>query len=228
MFDLVVDVKSDGWFNLLTAAGDLPIGATIGFSSVAGRFGNSRADRLRGRERPALQDHERVPHQPPRHPGLSPWTGRPGAASAWRPAARSRRSWTPLGVEMLPPEAGIAWIRRELTSGHAGGEVVVAGALGAFVRAAESPAGGLDVSTVSTQSAGPMVGEVVAASVLDGLVVRTTLDPMEQPFLYDHRGDRVTSLLPASWGSRPWSRSHACWRPTGRWQRSRMWTCSPR
>jgi hypothetical protein len=40
-YDLVFDVKSDGWFNLLSAAGDLPIGATIGFSSIAGRFGNA-------------------------------------------------------------------------------------------------------------------------------------------------------------------------------------------
>jgi hypothetical protein len=32
-----------------------------------------------------------------------------------------------------------------------------------------------------------MVGEVVSASVLDGITVRTTLDPTEQPFLNDHR-----------------------------------------
>ena len=34
------DVKSDGWFNLMKAIGDLPLGATVAFSSVAGRFGN--------------------------------------------------------------------------------------------------------------------------------------------------------------------------------------------
>jgi hypothetical protein len=34
-----------------------------------------------------------------------------------------------------------------------------------------------------------MVGEVVAATVLDGLTVRTTLDPTQQPFLHDHRYD---------------------------------------
>ena len=39
-FDLVFDVKSDGWFNLLHAIGDMPLGATVAFSSVAGRFGN--------------------------------------------------------------------------------------------------------------------------------------------------------------------------------------------
>ena len=40
-FDLVFDVKADGFFNLLQAAEGLPIGATVAFSSVAGRFGNS-------------------------------------------------------------------------------------------------------------------------------------------------------------------------------------------
>ena len=40
-FDLVHGVKADGWFNVMKAAGDLPIGATVVFSSVAGRFGNA-------------------------------------------------------------------------------------------------------------------------------------------------------------------------------------------
>ncbi len=40
-FDLVFDVKADGFFNLLRAAEGLPLAATIVFSSVAGRFGNS-------------------------------------------------------------------------------------------------------------------------------------------------------------------------------------------
>ena len=39
-FDLVFDVKADGFFSLLKAAEEMPIGATVVFSSVAGRFGN--------------------------------------------------------------------------------------------------------------------------------------------------------------------------------------------
>ena len=39
-FDLVFDVKADGWFHLLHALGDVPIGAAVVFSSIAGRFGN--------------------------------------------------------------------------------------------------------------------------------------------------------------------------------------------
>jgi hypothetical protein len=34
------------------------------------------------------------------------------------------------GVQMLPAEAGVAWIRRELTSSNDAGEVIVAGTLG--------------------------------------------------------------------------------------------------
>ena len=40
-FDLVFDVKADGWFNLLHAIGDMPLRATVAFSSIAGRFGNA-------------------------------------------------------------------------------------------------------------------------------------------------------------------------------------------
>ena len=39
-FDLVFDVKADGFFNLLHAIGDMPLTATVAFSSIAGRFGN--------------------------------------------------------------------------------------------------------------------------------------------------------------------------------------------
>ena len=44
-FDLVFDVKSHGWFNLLHAIGDMPLGATVAFSSIAGRL-ERRAGRL--------------------------------------------------------------------------------------------------------------------------------------------------------------------------------------
>jgi hypothetical protein len=89
---------------------------------------------------------------------------------------------------MLPPEVGVAWIRREITSGTAAGEVVVATSLGMFGEH-PSPTGGLDLAALTTEGSGPMVGEIVKASVLDGLTVRTTLDPTEQGFLDDHRYD---------------------------------------
>ena len=39
-YDLVFDVKADGWYHLLRGLGDTPIGAALVFSSIAGRFGN--------------------------------------------------------------------------------------------------------------------------------------------------------------------------------------------
>jgi hypothetical protein len=76
------------------------------------------------------------------------------------------------------------------------GEVVVAGALGAL--AAEfHDTGGLDPASVAVD--GPMVGEVVRASVHDGLVVRTTLDPAARPFL-DHHRIGGTPVLPGVMG----------------------------
>ena len=100
------------------------------------------------------------------------------------------------GVDMLPAEAGVAWIRRELSTGVADREVVVAGALGAL--AAEfSDTGGIDPAALTVD--GPMLGEVVRASVHDGLVVRTTLDPSTLPFLDHHRIDG-TAVLPGVMG----------------------------
>jgi hypothetical protein len=102
------------------------------------------------------------------------------------------------GVGMLPPEAGVAWIRRELTAHGSRGEVVVAGALGQMA-AGHHPSGGLDPTAVDTSGAGPMVGTVVGVDLHDGLVAQVTLDPIRQPFLDDHRIDG-TAVLPGVMG----------------------------
>ena len=76
-----------------------------------------------------MQDHE----QPAPHA-----TGHPRAAldwTAWGGIGMATRGSIPkvmemAGVEMLPPEAGVAWIRRELLSTGHRGEVIVAGGLG--------------------------------------------------------------------------------------------------
>ncbi|MDR3658599.1 MAG: SDR family NAD(P)-dependent oxidoreductase, partial [Mycobacterium sp.] len=194
-FDLVLGVKADGLFNVLSAAGAMPLGAVVAFSSVAGRFGNvgqtdySAANDLQCKVLSSLRRTR---------PGVRTlavdWT-------AWDTIGMATRGSIPkimaaAGVDMLPAEAGVAWIRRELTNGMPDGEVVVAGALGAL--AAEfDDTGGLDPACVN--AAGPMVGEVVRASVHDGLVVRTTLDPTARPFLDHHRIDG-TPVLPGVMG----------------------------
>ncbi|MGB7980461.1 MAG: SDR family NAD(P)-dependent oxidoreductase, partial [Candidatus Nanopelagicales bacterium] len=199
-FELVFGVKADGWFNLLKAAGDLPIGATVAFSSVAGRFGNAGQTDYSAANNLLCAIASGMRRTRPDTRGIAlDWTAWGGIGMATRGSIP--KIMAAAGVQMLPPEAGIAWIRRELTSGPNRGEVVVAGTLG-MMATEFAEAGGIDPSAFADAAAqaGPMVGEVVADSVHEGLVVRTTLDPKEQPFLDDHRGDRVTALLPGVMG----------------------------
>jgi hypothetical protein len=105
-----------------------------------------------------------------------------------------------LGIDMLPPEAGVPTIRRELTYGGTRGEIVVAGRLGAWMED-PIPEGGLDPAKMAAALAGRrprllMVGEVKAARLYGGIEVETVFDPHVQPFLFDHAPDEGTPWLP--------------------------------
>ncbi len=194
-FDLVFGVKADGWHHILYEAGDLPIGATVVFSSVAGRFGNagqtdySAANDLLCKATSGLRRT-----RPDTRAIALDWTAWAGIGMATRGSIP--KVMVAAGVDMLPPEIGIPWIRRELTASGFRGEVVVAGALGQL--AAEYHSRGGLADGVPGTAAGPMIGDVVA-SVHNGLIVRTTLDPAGQPFLNDHRIDG-TPVLPGVMG----------------------------
>ena len=201
-FNLVFDVKADGFFNLLRAIGDMQLGATVAFSSIAGRFGNvgqtdySAANDLLCKITSSFR------------------TTRPGTRgiaidwTAWGGIGMATRGSIPkvmelAGIDMLPPEAGIPFIRRELTSGATRGEVVVGLRLGVLLKDLDST-GGLDVAAAEAEKrsfvkAGPIAGKVAAASLFEGYIVETTLDPHEQPFLYDHQIDG-TPVLPGVMG----------------------------
>ncbi len=196
-FDLVLDVKCDGWFNLIHALGDTPLGATVVFSSVAGRFGNAgQTDYAAANDLLCKVSSSLRRTRPGTRAIALDWTAWGGIGMATRGSIPKIMELA--GVEMLPPQAGIAWIRRELASSQFRGEVVVAGRLGLMAAQAD-PSGGLDIAAVDVSACGPMLGEVVAADPSDGLVVRTTLDPKEQPFLDDHRIDG-TAVLPGVMG----------------------------
>ena len=195
-FDRVFGVKADSWFNVLHAADDLPIGATVVFSSVAGRFGNAgQTDygaandllcKVTSNLRRSRQDIRAI---------ALDWTAWGGIGMASRGSIP--KVMAAAGIELLPPEAGIAWIRRELTAGAGRGEVVVAGRLG-LMAAEQHPRGGLSDTALTGPGAGCMIGEVVA-DVRSGLTIRTVLDPAAQPFLHDHRIDG-TAILPGVMG----------------------------
>ncbi|GIE58329.1 type I polyketide synthase [Actinoplanes octamycinicus] len=189
-FALVLGVKADGLHTVLRALDGVPLGAVLAFSSIAGRFGNagqtdySAANDLQCK---ILSNVRRT--RPDTRVCAIDWT-------AWGDIGMATRGSIPAmmaqaGVEMLPAEAGVPWVRRELASGVPDREVVVAGALGALA-AEPHETGGLDPA--GWPSAGACTGRVTRFSVHDGLVVESVLDPARVPFLDHHRIDGVPVL----------------------------------
>ena len=195
-FDLVFDVKADGFFNLLRAIGDMPLGATVAFSSIAGRFGNpSQTDYSSANDLLCKLTSSFRTTRPATRGIAIDWT-------AWGGIGMATRGSIPkvmevAGIDMLPPEAGVPLIRRELTQGGTRGEIVIGQRLGVLLQEWDD-AGGLDLSATS-QSRGPMLGKIVSAGLYKPLTIQTTLDPKIQPFLYDHQING-TPVLPGVMG----------------------------
>jgi hypothetical protein len=202
-FDLVFDVKADGWFNLLHAIGDMPLGTTVAFTSVAGRFGNTAQTDYAAANDLLCKSTSNLRTTRPGTRGIAiDWT-------AWADIGMATRGSIPqvmeaAGIDMMRPEIGIAAVRRELVAGGTRGEVVIAGSLGILAEDWDV-SGGLDPELATRAiepagSAGPMVGRVTGMTAHDGLTVETVLDPKEQPFLSDHVMDG-TALLPGVMGA---------------------------
>jgi acyl transferase domain-containing protein len=195
-FDLVFDVKADGFFNLLHAIGDMPVVATVAFSSIAGRFGNpgqtdySSANDLLCKITSSLRAT-----RPTTRAIAIDWTAWGGIGMATRGSIP--KIMATAGIDMLPPEAGIPLIRRELTAGGTRGEVVIAQSLGVLTKEWDET-GGLDSSSTKLPH-GPMLGKIASAGIFTPLRIETTLDPKIQPFLYDHQIDG-TPVLPGVMG----------------------------
>ena len=123
------------------------------------------------------------------------------------------------GIDMLPPEAGIPLIRRELTAGSTRGEIVIGQRLG-ILRNEWDATGGLDLSAAGAiksspaigQPAGPMSGKIVSLGLSDGYTIETTLDPRDQPFLHDHQIDG-TPVLPGVMGIEAFAEAALCLLP---------------
>ena len=190
-FDLIFDVKSDGWFNLLRSIGDMPLGATVAFSSIAGRFGNGgQADYSSANDLLCKITSSFRTTRPATRGIAIDWTAWAGIGMATRGSIPKMMEVA--GIDMLPPEAGVPWIRRELTAGGTRGELVAGQRLGILTNEFDVT-GGLDVDAVAASaeraaSAGrPMVGKVVCMGIHSGLTIETTLDPAVQAFLHDHQ-----------------------------------------
>jgi acyl transferase domain-containing protein/NAD(P)-dependent dehydrogenase (short-subunit alcohol dehydrogenase family)/acyl carrier protein len=202
-FDLVFDIKADGFFSLLRAAEGMPIGATVVFSSVAGRFGNSgQTDYSAANALLCCVSRSLRQTRPETRAIAIDWTAWGGIGMATRGSIPKIMEMA--GIEMLAPEVGIPTIRRELTAGGTADEIVVGGRLG-ILGAEWDKTGGLDTGRVAAALAERdrplvMVGEVKGAFLYGGLRVATTLDPSTQAFLHDHQFDG-TPLLPGVMGT---------------------------
>ncbi len=214
-FDLVFDVKANGWFNLLHAIGSMPLGATVAFSSVAGRFGNGgQTDYSAANDLLCKYTSSFRTSRPQTRGIVIDW-------SAWGGIGMATRGSIPkmmelAGIDMVPPEAGIPVIRRELTAGGRSGEVLIAQRLGSLLNEWDVT-GGLDTAALATSSEvlaaqGPMVGKITGLGIYSGLTMETTLDPKAQPFLYDHQIDGIP-VLPGVMGIEAFAEAAVCLHP---------------
>ena len=192
-FDLVFDVKADGWFNLIKALAGSEPGAAVVFSSIAGRFGNAGQTDYAAANDLLCKSISRLRREGVRGVAID-WT-------AWAEIGMASRGSIPkmmemAGIDMLPPSEGVPVVRRELTAEGSGREVLVAGSLG-VLEEERHPTGGLDPGA-ATQAIGahpgPMTGAASSFSATEGLTVLTDLDPADQAFLDDHRIEGIPVL----------------------------------
>ena len=210
-FDLVFDVKSDGWFNLLRAIGEMPLGATVAFSSIAGRFGNAgQTDYSSANDLLCKITSSFRTTRPNTRGIVINWTAWGGIGMATRGSIPKMMEVA--GIDMLPPEAGIPLIRRELTKGATRGEIVIGQRLGVLLNEWDET-GGLDPKAATAFAKdGPMVGKITKFGIHSGVQVEVTLDPKQQPFLYDHQIDG-TPVLPGVMGVEAFAEAAGCMLP---------------
>ncbi|HEX6618736.1 MAG TPA: SDR family NAD(P)-dependent oxidoreductase, partial [Solirubrobacteraceae bacterium] len=198
-YDLVFDVKAEGWLNLLHALGEHRPSATIAFSSIAGRFGNAGQTDYAAANDLLCKSASNLRRTAGTRATVIDWTAWAGIGMASRGSIP--KMMQAAGIDMLPPEVGVPVVRRELTADGTGGEVVVAGSLGVLL-AERHPTGGLDADRATAAAAadgGPMTGRIAELTVGGGLRVLTELDPGQQAFL-DHHRIEGTPVLPGVMG----------------------------
>jgi acyl transferase domain-containing protein/acyl carrier protein/NAD(P)-dependent dehydrogenase (short-subunit alcohol dehydrogenase family) len=198
-FDLVFDVKSEGWFNILSSVGNMPLRNAVVFSSIAGRFGNGGQTDYSAANDFLCKSISAFRSIHPETRGIAiDWTAWGGIGMATRGSIPTIMKQA--GIDMLPPEAGIPIVRRELMNIGEGNEVIVGQSLGLMLNEFDET-GGLSVNQVnkSLKSAGVMVGKITGMGLYSGLTIETELDPRKQPFLYDHQIDN-TPVLPGVMG----------------------------
>ena len=111
-YDLVFDVKADGWFHLLHALGDRHPGTAVVFSSIAGRFGNGGQTDYSAANDLLCKSVSRMRRDGVTRGIAIDWTAWSGIGMASRGSIPKMMEVA--GIDMLPPEHGVPVVRREL------------------------------------------------------------------------------------------------------------------
>ncbi|MEZ4336079.1 MAG: SDR family NAD(P)-dependent oxidoreductase [Sandaracinaceae bacterium] len=193
-FELVFDVKADGCFHLLRAAAELPIGALVVFSSIAGRFGNAgQADYAAANDLLCKLVTSFRNTRPATRGIAVDWTAWAGIGMAARGSIPQMMARA--GIDMLPAVEGVPVVRRELERGT-DGEIVVAGSLGVLL-APRHASGGARPGAL--EAPGPLCARLSEITPTGAVAFESTLSPEAQPFLHDHAIDG-TPILPGVMG----------------------------
>jgi acyl transferase domain-containing protein/NAD(P)-dependent dehydrogenase (short-subunit alcohol dehydrogenase family)/acyl carrier protein len=196
-YDLVFDVKANGWRNVWNSLVGTHVGAVVAFSSIAGRFGNAGQSDYGAANDLLCKMLSSLRATHPKTLGVAiDWTAWGGIGMASRGSIP--KMMEAAGIDMLPPEIGIPIVREALTSDGAGREIVVAGRLGVLMNEWDAD-GGLDAESLSSVAKRSIVGRATGLGLYDGLTVEIALDPNVQPFLNDHRIDGI-AVLPGVMG----------------------------
>ena len=116
----------------------------MAFSSIAGRFGNAGQTDYSSANDLLCKITSSFRTTRPATRGIAiDWTAWGGIGMATRGSIPKMMEMA--GIDMLPPEAGIPLIRRELTAGGTRGEIVVGQRLGVLLKEWDAT-GGLDTS----------------------------------------------------------------------------------
>jgi len=172
---------------MLSALKDFPVRSSVVFSSIAGRFGNGGQTDYSAANDFLCKSSSNFKSTRPDTIGIAiDWT-------AWGEIGMAARGSIPTvmkqaGIDMLPPKAGIPFIRSEITRGNKGEEVVAALSLGMMLEEFDE-SGGLETSSESpliNDTKGIMVSSVKGMGLYGGLTTKVVLDPKVQPFLFPH------------------------------------------
>ncbi|MBK8256977.1 MAG: SDR family NAD(P)-dependent oxidoreductase [Polyangiaceae bacterium] len=194
-YDRVFDVKADGWYSLMSGLEGVALETVMVFSSIAGRFGNGGQTDYSAANDLLCKLVSSFRNRMPATRGIAvDWT-------AWSSIGMASRGSIPkmmelAGIDMLPPEAGIPAVYREIAAEGQGGEVLIGGKLGLLFNENDDTGGLLPGLP---QSVLPMVDRVQTMGVHIPLTAVARLEPSAENFLQHHRING-TPVLPGVMG----------------------------